>query len=30
MKEIKLDCNPKYAIREDGVVISYMYNTLEL
>lgn len=26
MKEIKLDCNPKYAIREDGVVISYMYN----
>lgn len=26
MKEIKLDCNPKYTIREDGVVISYMYN----
>ena len=26
MKEIKLDCNPKYVIREDGVVISYMYN----
>lgn len=26
MKEIKLDCNPKYAIREDDVVISYMYN----
>lgn len=26
MKEIRLNCNSKYAIREDGVVISYMYN----
>lgn len=26
MKEIRLGCNPKYAIREDGVIISYMYN----
>ena len=25
MKEIRLNCNPKYAIREDGVIISYMY-----
>lgn len=25
MKEIRLEYNPKYAIREDGVVISYMY-----
>lgn len=25
MKEIRLDCNPKYAIREDGVIVSYMY-----
>lgn len=30
MKEIRLNCNPKYAIREDGVIISYMYKKAKI